>query len=467
MHPSTVLPQLRLWKEEKMKTRRLFSLIVSLIVVFTLVAGCAPAQPAVQPGADKPAAEKPAEMVEITLAVNTEGEAYEGWRQLIDEANQQLASKNIKIVPQNTASPDWPTYYQKVTAQMAAGNPPDIGRIAESFMPTVIDNNQVLDLTPYMNELDMAQYYGETFKNAGYRDGRNYGLPSGVFFMVMYYNKDLFDKANLPYPSGDWEKASSFSEVQQFAKSLTSGEGANKTWGFFAGPYMGFVGSYALSNGGKNVFGEDGACALTDPESQEVYKWFNDMMMEDKSMPSPTDLQVVGPDDLFINGKLGMIVNGTWVLNRVLNEVKDFEVGIAAVPAGKTGNGYSSAFVDNWVIWKGSKHEREAWEALKAIYSAEGWEALAATGTGGIPIHRDTTKKLVDETVGNKISPEDKATFVAALDHSVAVPYNSFYEQVDQLANNSMDEWRLGQITYEEYARKVCGFIDDAVKSQK
>lgn len=406
------------------------------------------------------------EPTEIVFAVNVANDQRTGWNDLVDTANKELAAKNIKIVMQNTATTSWPEYYQKVTAQMAAGKSPDIGRIAESFMPTLVDKGQVVDLSDRLKDLDMSKYYENTFKNAGYRDGKNYGLPSGVFYMVMYYNKDLFDKAGLPYPSSDWAKASSFAQVQEDAKKLTSGEGENKTWGFYAGPYMAFIGMYAQSNGGKNVLNDDKTCALTEPAATEVYQWFDTMMKTDKSMPTPTDLSVVGPGDLFLGGKLAMTVDGTWFLPQVLEKAKDFKVGIAAVPSGK-GEAFSSQFVDNWVIWKGSKHEAESWEALKALYSAAGWQALAKSGEAGIPIDRAVTNKLLDETISGKLGAENKTTFEGALNHTISVPYNSFYEEVDQLANNSMDEWRLGQITYQQYAEKVCGFINDAATKAK
>jgi ABC-type glycerol-3-phosphate transport system substrate-binding protein len=439
-----------------------------LALVATIVAACgsAPSSTAPTTGAagETAAAATSNEPVEIVFAVNVANDQRSGWTDLVETANKELAAKNITIVMQNTATTSWPEYYQKITAQMAAGNVPDIGRIAESFMPTLIEKGQVVDLSGYMPELDMSQYYEETFKNAGYRDGKNYGLPSGVFYMVMYYNKSLFDQAGLPYPSGDWTSATSFAEVKENAQQLTSGTGENKTWGFYAGPYMGFIGMYAQSNGGKNVLNDDQTCALTEPEALEVYQWFDEMMRVDKTMPTPTDLSVVGPGDLFLAGKLAMTVDGTWFLPQVLEKAEAFDVGIAAVPSGK-GEAYSSQFVDNWVIWKGSKHEQESWEALKALYSAAGWQTLAASGEAGIPVHRETTSKLLDETISSKLGAENKTTFEAALDHTISVPYNSFYQEVDELANNSMDEWRLEQITYQQYAEKVCGFINDAVQT--
>lgn len=51
-------------------------------------------------------------------------------------------------------------------------------------------------------------------------------------------------------------KASSFDEYREMAKALTGGEGANKTYGFSAGPYMAAIGMFNKSLGGNNVFDE-------------------------------------------------------------------------------------------------------------------------------------------------------------------------------------------------------------------
>lgn len=443
--------------------------LLSLIIVAVILAGCgsSPRQstnPDATPGGSSGGQQDTAkgEPVELTFAMNALAPEIPGWTAQVDAANKQLASKNIKIKIQKIPAAGWGEYYQKVVAQIAAGRSPDIGRIAESFMPQLIAKGQVLDITSTVSEMDMKNYYEAPFKSSAYRDGKYYGIPSGTYNMVMYYNKDMFDKAGLKYPSSDWDNAITFEQVREYARKLTEGEGGAKKFGFSAGPFMAFIGMYSMSNGGKNVFDENGKCALTQPQSLEVYRWFDAMLRTDRSQPRPTDTKVVSALDMFKSGRLAMMVDGTWS-HAPIKDIKSFKVGIAAVPSGK-GKAYSSQFVDSWVVWKGTKHPTEAAEALKALNSKEALDALAATGVGGTPIQKQTLSELKDKMIGTQFGPQDQAAFMGALEHGLSVPYNESYQEIDDKVNASMDEWLLGKISPEQFAEKVCGIVNAAAK---
>lgn len=403
-------------------------------------------------------------VTEVTFAMNAIANEIPGWTAAVDAANKQLAAKNIRIKIQNIPAAGWTEYYQKNIAQMAAGRPADIGRVAESLMPVIVSKGQAVDLTDRVKELDMSQYFEKTFQNAAVRDGRTYGVPSGVYYMLLFYNKDLFDQAGIPYPSGDWTKPSTFQQIRDAAKKLTQGQGGAKRFGLSAGPYMAFIGMYSKANGGQNVFNADGTCALTDPASKQVYQWFDDMLRTDQSMPRPTDTKVVPPLEMFKAGRLAMMIDGTWSLAPI-KDIKNFKVGIAAIPAGN-GQSYSSQFVDSWVIWKGAKNEQAAWEALKALLSQESIAAVAAKGVGGTPISRAAATTWQDQLLGQQVSAADKTTLITGLEHTLAVPYNEKYQEIDDKANAAMDEWLLGRITPDQYAAKVCDIVNTTLKKQ-
>jgi len=458
------------------KTRTIVVLV--LLIATIILSGCAPAKTETPSVTEEDVTEEApteelteevaqtAEPVEIIFALNGTEESTTGWKAAVDVANELLKDENITIKVQLTATNAWPDYYAKITSQIAAGQSPDIGLIPQAWFPTLVSNEQVMDLTGFINtELDMTEFYEQPFKNTSYIGEKFYGIPASVYFMIMYYNKDLFDASGIEYPSSDWNAASSFEEIQEKAAQFVSGEGIEKTYGFFHGPYIAYIGAYSLSNGGENVFNPDGSCALTSDETLEVYEWFDQMIHTDESMPDDVPATsvptVISPADLFINGKLAMLVDGTWMMYSMLN-VEDFEVGVAALPAGSTEEGISTHFIDNWVIWSGTEHPDEAKKALKALLSPESFEVIAEQGVAGMPLHRKTAEQYITNTLSQIFTEEDIATFLAASDHYSTAPYNDFYEQVDQLANNSMDQWLLGQITYEEYAELLCEYIATA-----
>lgn len=401
--------------------------------------------------------DKSGENVEISFSMAAYSNEVDGWTAMIEEANRKLEAegKNITIKINKVPCTGWPEYYQKVITQMAGGSAPDIGRIAESYMPMLIDKEQVVDLTDYINnDFDMGLYYEKTFENSAYRDGHYYGLPSGVNYYLVYYNKDMFDAAGVAYPSSDWAKASSFQEYRDMAKKLTGGEGAEKTYGFSAGPYMAAIGMFNKSLGGNNVFDEEGRPSMNDEISKEVFAWFDTMLREDYSMPRPTDTKVMSAFDMFKAGRLGMVLDGTWWLGAI-KEIQDFEVGIAAIPSGNGGEAFTSQFVDSFVIFKGCEHEKEAWEAVKAIMSTEAFQALAETGVGGVPVAKDVTNSVIDASLGSSVAAESKKCAEEGMNHTIKVPYNSYYQEADQKVNNVMDEWLLGKISSDQYAENV------------
>lgn len=399
------------------------------------------------------------QMVELTYDMNDSAIETPGWMAQVDAANKILAPKNIRIKVQKIANPNpgWTDYYTKVAAEIAAGKSPDIGRVAESLLPQLIAKNQVVDLSETVKQLEMSQFFEKTFQNAGYRDGKYYGIPSGSYHMVMYYNKDMLDKAGIKL-SQDWEKGDSLATIAQYAKQLTSGSGGGKVFGLSAAPYMAYIGMYSVSNGGKNVFNSDGTCALTDQASKEVYNWFDQMLRVDKSMPTPADNTVQAPLDMFMAGRVGMLIDGTWDL-QPLNGVTKFKVGAAVIPSGK-GKSVSTAFTDSFVVFKGSTHEAEARQALLALNSTEGISAVSAKGVGGVPVRKDVLNANLDQLIGPKFTSEDRTAIVNGLNYTQPVPYNTNYQQIDDELNAVMDTWRNGKISTDQWVTQACGIVN-------
>jgi multiple sugar transport system substrate-binding protein len=443
------------------KLRNLLVLVLVVVFTFSLVAcgGKAVTEPSETSSTEtaatsaEPTSTTPAEKVTLDFGMIAWANEIPAWTAMLDAANKKLADKNIEIKISKVPAKDWSEYYTKIITQMAAGKAPDLGRVAESYMPQLINKGQVLDITDAYDQLDKSQYFEKAFQASSFKDGKYYGFPSGMYYMVMYYNKDMFAKAGLPEPSKDWKNATSFEQIREYAKKLTTGEGANKAYGFHAGPYMAFVGMYAKSNGGNNVFDASGNPTMNDTISKGVYKWFDDLLRVDKTMPTPTVTKVMSQADLFKAGRLAMIVDGSWD-NGVFKTIDKFKVGIAAVPSG-LGQSYATTFVDAFVAFKGTKHEKEAKEALKAIISKEGFDALSPTGYGGLPVVKETMQANLTKLVGAIYGEDDMKAYIEGLDNIIPCPYNDYYQEADSKINATIDEWMLSKVTSDQFADKV------------
>ena len=172
-------------------------------------------------------------------------------------------------------------------------------------------------------------------------------------------------------------------------------------------------------------------------------------------MPKPADTQVETSMDKFLMGKVAMNIDGAWWLKDVLDN-ETFEVGIAAVPVGTEGSrSYTTAFTDCFFALSTSKHPEADKKAIQALMSVEAISAVASTGVGGIPVHKDALDAFSSslDVLIKDGSTLYKDCFLAGANYSVHVPYSTYYNSVDQEINQNMSQWLNGKMTYTEFVK--------------
>lgn len=393
-----------------------------------------------------------------------------GWLAMIDAANALLESQgeNVRIEAEIIKTDSWDQYYTKITTNIMGRIGGTIGRIAESHIPMMINKNQVSDLTDVRNELIATGEYNESaFEGVAEKDGKYYGLPSGTQHMVLYYNKTVFDEYNaahpddlVAYPSGDWSNASTFAEIKETAKKLSSGEGVSRKFGLSAGPFLAYAGMYAKNSGGENIFNASGECVIKSQPFYDVYEWFDEMLKVDKSMPSSTDTATSSAFDRFLTGNIAMMIDGVWQLHDIITYTQDYEIGVAAIPVKAAGyTSYTTTFTDRfWASSTSSTPEQDK-IALKALMSVEGITALSEKSVGGFPVYTDCIDNYVSSLRESKLA-NYVDVIVEGTNHAVNVPYSTYYNQVDQRINQRMSAWINGDYNSVQFV----DYMDEVMK---
>ncbi len=392
---------------------------------------------------------------EVLFALKSSENENAGWLAMIDAANEVLFTERINISVQIIVAETWPDYYTKLASKMADRSGPTIGRIAESFIPQMIQMNQIVDLSDVVDDLDMENYYEKAFEGVINQDGTYYGLPTGIQHMLTYYNKNLYDAYNdahpedpIPYPSRDWDDATRLDEMDDIALKLSSGTGSRRVFGLSAAPYLAFAGMYAKSLGGHNIFDDQGNLETDTSTFRDVYRWYDGMIRDDHSLPRPNDTIINSSYDMFLQQRVVTMIDGAWWVPSFQN-IESFDIGIAAIPSG-LGASYTTQFVDAFFMLRTARDVDSNKKALKALMSEEAAIALASTGTGGVPIHRGASDTYA-ETLSQSFSEEDIACFFEGLEHTLSVPYTTYYETVDQAINQKMDLWLTGQMSADDF----------------
>lgn len=271
--------------------------------------------------------------------------------------------------------------YQQMIATQLAGGSKDIDIVTVKDVPNytnLIRAGSIMDLSGFMTEqkIDKAAFGGLAEELTV--DGKIYSLPFRSDFWVVYYNKDIFDKAGVPYPTNDM----TFKQFDETAVKLAGGMGANKTYGALLHTWRSTVQLPGILDG-KNT--------LAGPDYSFLKPWYERALalQKDKVVPSYATLKTSnthysGP---FFNGTIGMLPMGTWFVGTQIAKVASGESksknwGIAKFPHpdGITA-GTTAAQIAGLSVNTNSTHKEQVLDFIKFVTGPEGASIIASTGT--------------------------------------------------------------------------------------
>lgn len=361
--------------------KRKFSLISTVVIAIALtLASCAPKAAPTKVGLKFMAWGSPEELVV--------------WQKIADEFN--AANPNITI---SMDVSDWDSYWTKLDTLFAGKTPPDVFAMDAPLFLDWQSRGVLLNLQPYIDATPgfLDGIYEGPLKGYKLSDGY-YGLPRDFQTVVMFYNKDMFDAAGLPYPQEGW----TWTDLQQAAKQLTkdnNGDGKIDQYGFSCDLWdMELCWSEAIWSYGGDVISPDFTKTLIgEPKAREAWKVFHDMMFVDKSMPDTVAAAEFGLD-LFQAGVVAMWPMGHWVIPDYA-EVK-FKWDVAPMPTGPAGQA-TSVNSAGFVVSKDSKHPQETWEFVKFALSQTGQTRLTELNLA-IPVLKSVAESptFLDHKVG-------------------------------------------------------------------
>lgn len=342
---------------------------------------------------------------------------------------KKFEEKNPNVKVQVEAYGDG--FDQKLAASFGAKNPPDVMYMWN--FPAYFQSLEPLDhFIKSDAEMDMNDFYQGLF-NYSSMYGKVFGMPAGFTTRVVYYNKDLFDAAGIPYPKDGW----TWDDFKATAKKLS--DPAKKQYGFGVRPepdtydLQGFVwsnGSSFISEDGKKINGY-----MNSPETIESIKMFGDMV-KDKSAVLVGGKNQQSGDDIFKAGKLAMWESGIWPLEGFKEAKVNF--GTIEMPAfnGKPVKGVIASSAVS--IAKDSKHKELAWKFVKFYSSAEAIKMR----TADLPVRISVVKEMKTDQDA-LISP-----FYKMLERSNDTPaflLNKNWDEINRNLSAAINAIMLGQ----------------------
>lgn len=278
-------------------------------------------------------------------------------------------------IPQN--------YFQKLQLLFASNLAPDVIFINDLYLP-IYANAGVLEelpLTPSpargegsSTTMGFLATNNQTFYkqalNALSYEGHLYAIPRDVSNLVIFYNKDLFDKYKVPYPNKNW----TFDEFLNTAKSLTK----PNQWGISFEEDLYFYLPYLMSEGGGVLSDDLKTSIINTPESQKGLKFYSDLRNKYSVAPKQAQSASATMAQLFLQKQLAMHLSGRWLVPKYREDAK-FNWGVINFPAGDKGS-IVPMDASGWAIAKSSKHKAEAQRLINYLSSKKSIEKFTQSG---------------------------------------------------------------------------------------
>ncbi len=393
--------------------------------------------------------------VRFTLVCGVEEEP--GWKAMVEAFNKQSTDTNVIF---ERLPGGWREYTQKMQTLVAAGNPPDIGRMSPAYTPGFEKAGSLVDLYPFITKekFPLNDYYEAAWKP--YLKGNHmYAFPAGIYTMAMYYNKDMFAKAGIARPKDTWTQR----DMLVIAQKLTKGSGPTKQFGIYVDFNLERCLQYFWQNGADFMDPEMTKCTMDTPEAIETLQFLRDLVWKYRVAPTPTDTQVMSASDMFMTGRLGMLAEGQWMIP-AFKDIKNFSWGVLPYPRGKKGRA-TMIWADPYVIYTGSKNPEAAWKVIK-FFVNEGANALVDHGLMGTPVNKKIAQSRAKDLY-EPLSQEDKQVWWNTLEYarSVIIPPN--WEEIRDTAYKSLELLALNKISVEEAVKRICEDTNRLLKEVK
>jgi multiple sugar transport system substrate-binding protein len=368
----------------KSKFSKAISVVIAILLI-TALFGCssanntanennAPAEKAPAPAET----EAPAEQPEVTIKFanfSASGDNEKFLAQMKDEFEKQ--NPKIKVEIETIGYGD---YFTQMQTRVASGTAPDAYELNYENFVSYAKKGVLKDLKEFFTTSNFDKSTVNTQAlNAFQSDGVQYGMPASFSNVVLIYNKDLFDKANVKYPTKDW----TWKEMNEAAAKIRAL--SKDTFGVHQGVHFWEFYKAVQQNGGSLLNADMTQFTVNSPQNVETLQHMADRILVSNVMATDAQLSGMGDWDLFKGGKLGMIVTGIWAFPDFIKNIT-FNWDIAVEP----GNVKKAThfFSNGLVINKDSKAAAAAFEWVKFMSASKeaakirvdaGWELPAVT----------------------------------------------------------------------------------------
>ena len=267
-------------------------------------------------------------------------------------------------------------YWTKLEAAATGGKAPDVFWLNVLHLDSYVEGGILADMTDAIGGSDINDSFPEALVNNYVRVGKNYAVPKDFDTNALWYNKEIFDKAGVAYPTDDM----TYEDLVKTAEDLKAA-GLDDGVYPFACPvdFQTWYYQTVYANGGYILNDDKTETGYDDPKTQEGIQCWIDMIDKELS-PSAAALAETSADAMFEGGQTAMNFAGSYMVPEYAgNDAIADKIDCVEIP---TFNGIEDNCINGlgYAVYEGSKNKEAAIDFALWLGSAEAQKIQGETG---------------------------------------------------------------------------------------
>ena len=346
-------------------------------------------------------------------------------------ARFEAENPGVKVVVEQLT---WQSGREKIVTAIAAGRPPDLCELGSTFLPGLVADSTLLDLTDNAGALrdSLAGWEIATYR------GRVYAYPWMIGTRALILNDDLFRRAGLDptKPPETW------ADLLRAARAITERVPDAKGFGMNSGErevlFKKFM-PFAWGNGGDILDSTETASVMASPANVAALRFY--LSLKPYSLLDSQEMH----EQAFGKGRLGMVISGPWLLRALPESAPDLHASVALIPRPAAGRGTHASFAGAEVlgIFRRAKNQRDAIRLAEFLVRPENTMPVFLATGNAFPAARSTVSD------SHFVTHASDRLFLEQMRTSVAPPLHPRWVEIEEIINAELEEAIYGTKTPE------------------
>ncbi len=393
----------------------------------------------------------------VRVLIFGDPEELVAYRALIEEFEAQ-SGVEVELVEAS----DRDDLIARLSTSIAGGSPPDVFLLNYRYYGQFAASDSIAPLDDRIASSDRLaadEFYPVAMKAFQWQ-GEQLCLPQNVSSLAVYYNKDVFERYDVPEPPDRW----SWNDLITTAVRLTRDANGNQVvgtesegtalvdvYGLGVEPSVIRLAPFVWSNGGEVVDDDRKPTRFTleGTEAKEAVRNFLELRLAYGVVPTDAEVEAQDDETRFANGGLAMLLSSRRATT-TFRSIDEFAWDVAPLPVYDEPVGILHS--DAFCITSQSEHKEEAWDFIEYSLSAEGQSALVETGRT-VPSNIAVSRSSAFLDPG--LPPSRSEVFLDTIDSVRATPTISTWPEIEDVTAAILEDALYKGLPVDEVVRRL------------